>query len=425
MRGKVGSSLPVLIALCIGFWVAGCATEQADRVTRQDPTSPDLAERAQLNTCRYAVDDECDEPKICASGTDSWDCRREGVLGPNDCFWAYDGECDGPALCPNNSDSWDCRREGAQPGPESCPYSNDGECDEPQGLGYCLAGTDTMDCDGSSQLARNSCEWPYDGECDEPQGTDLCALGTDSADCRGDYGGTFFGEDNRVSVDASSYPWTAIGKVIFESGGYCTASVVGRQTLLTVASCLFIEEDGNRLDRPIEFLGRFDGYAWATSARVTGYFLPPRFGYERYMNSSDIDGLDWAFLVVDRDIGTEVGTIEVMPLTIDDLHAAIDGNWYSVMQAGFSSDSDTWLTAHLGCPIVEVFDDDTFFHECDTLNGDGGSPLFVERDGRYWIIGVESAAYPNTVSPYPWINMAVDARAFYQEYLRQVPPDER
>jgi len=383
---------------------------------------------AQQNTCRYAFDGECDEPKICSTGTDAWDCRGEGVPGPNDCFWAYDGECDEPSLCPGNSDSWDCRQQGAAPGPESCAYSNDGECDEPgTGTGVCLAGTDTMDCHGGgggTSFASNNCEWSYDGECDEPEGTDLCTSGSDSADCRGNYGGVFYGEDDRGFVDTSSYPWSTIGKVMFESGGHCTATVVGRHTLLTAAHCMFLDNDSNQIDRPTLFYAGLDGDFTAATARVIGHVLASGFDNMTHSSGSDIDGQDWAFLTVDRDLAAEVGMMDVMPLRDADLEAALNGNWYAVNQAGYSSDSDTRLTANRGCPIVEVFDDNTVFHECDTLQGDSGSPLFVERDGRYWIIGVESATYPNSEGPYPLYNMAVDARAFYREYLRQARPKQ-
>ena len=135
-----------------------------------------------------------------------------------------------------------------------------------------------------------------------------------------------------------------------------------------------------------------------------------------------MDGLDWAFLVVDRDIADEVGMMDVMPLTAEDLRAAIDGGWFAINQAGYSSDSDRRLTANRDCPLVEIFDDNTVFHQCDTLQGDSGSPLFIERDGRYWIIGLESATYPDTDGPYPLHNMAVDARAFYRAYLRRARP---
>ena len=381
---------------------------------------------AQQNTCRYAFDGECDEPKICPTDTDAWDCRGEGTPGANDCFWAYDGECDGPEICPSGSDSWDCSRQGAAPGPESCPFSNDGECDEPGiGTGVCLSGTDTADCSGTGtgySLAANSCEWSYDGECDEPEGTDLCDKGSDSADCRGDYGGVFYGEDNRTFVDTSTYPWSAIGKVVFESGGHCTATVVGRRTLLTAAHCMFMDSSTNQIDPPtIFYAGLDDGFS-AASARVVGRFISPGFDNVTHSSSSDLDGQDWAFLVLDREIGLEVGMMDVMPLRREDLEAAVSGGWHSVNQAGYSSDTDGRLTANRACPLVEVFDDNTIFHECDTLQGDSGSPLFVERDGRYWIIGLESATYPDVDGPYPLHNMAVDARAFYREYLRQARP---
>ncbi len=88
-----------------------------------------------------------------------------------------------------------------------CPYTNDGDCDEPNGLGYCDWGTDTVDCSnpnskfgtGSGYSANtpssgsttassddglhNPCPYTNDGDCDEPNGLNLCAWGTDTADC--------------------------------------------------------------------------------------------------------------------------------------------------------------------------------------------------------------------------------------------------
>ncbi len=379
---------------------------------------------AQENSCRFAVDGECDEPKVCSTGTDAWDCQGAGLLGPNDCFWAYDGECDEPSICPSNSDSWDCRKQGASPGPESCAYSNDGECDEPgAGTGACLAGTDTMDCSAKGGgFAANSCEWSYDGECDEPEGTDLCATGSDAADCRGEYGGVFFGEDDRIFADTATYPWSAIGKVLFQSGGHCTATVVGRHTLLTSAHCLYQDDQSNRIDLPTTFHAGLDGSFSAATARVIGHYAAPGYDNAARPTDTNFDGHDWAFLFVDRDLGTEVGMLDVQPLNAEDLGSALNGGWHTVHQAGYSSDSDERMTANVGCPIIRIFDDNTIFHQCDTLQGDSGSPLFVERDGRYWIVGVMSATYPNSDGPYPLNNMAVDSRAFYREYLRQARP---
>jgi hypothetical protein len=90
--------------------------------------------------CPFTEDGECDEPMICAPGTDVADCS---AAGPDSCPFASDGECDEPNPCSPGTDTTDCA--GLDLGPDSCIYANDGECDEPQ---YCAEGTDTTDCGG-------------------------------------------------------------------------------------------------------------------------------------------------------------------------------------------------------------------------------------------------------------------------------------
>jgi protease YdgD len=36
------------------------------------------------------------------------------------------------------------------------------------------------------------------------------------------------------------------------------------------------------------------------------------------------------------------------------------------------------MTGNLDCPFVDLGPDSTLIHECDTLQGDSGSPLFIE-----------------------------------------------
>ena len=68
---------------------------------------------AGANSCKYANDGECDEPRVCARGTDTNDCGGGGGYGGsggnNSCQYANDGECDEPSLCPRGTDSNDCR----------------------------------------------------------------------------------------------------------------------------------------------------------------------------------------------------------------------------------------------------------------------------------------------------------------------------
>ena len=94
------------------------------------------------DSCTYAHDGECDEPRYCDYGTDSSDCAVHG----NSCQYANDGVCDeedlsdptAPFVCSTGTDWSDCLKDG-----DYCQFSGDGTCDEPTDCKY---GTDTSDC---------------------------------------------------------------------------------------------------------------------------------------------------------------------------------------------------------------------------------------------------------------------------------------
>lgn len=171
--------------------------------------SPALPAVADTNSCQWAKDGECDEPRYggtgaCPNGTDTTDCRAYAETGGNTCQWAKDGECDelrfgGSGACQQGTDTTDCQARltslralipaalSAQLGDDSCQWALDGECDDAafQGTGACAAGTDFTDCRALAIGGDDSCYWGRDGECDEPRfgGTGACPNGTDTADC--------------------------------------------------------------------------------------------------------------------------------------------------------------------------------------------------------------------------------------------------
>lgn len=63
--------------------------------------------------CPFTLDGECDEPEgtnLCPEGTDAVDCSSTCVEGSagDTCVWACDYECDEPDLCAPGTDSSDC-----------------------------------------------------------------------------------------------------------------------------------------------------------------------------------------------------------------------------------------------------------------------------------------------------------------------------
>ena len=230
-----------------------------------------------------------------------------------------------------------------------------------------------------------------------------------------------FGRDDRVFVIPEGMPWSAVGKLTFRGAGHCSGAMVSPSVVLTAAHCLFTAHNGGTIDAPISFFAGYHMGRYAAEADVVSYWVSTDYDYLSFLNTSDMDGLDYAFVLLAQPIGDTVGHFTVHELLAEEIERAVDRGWEKITQAGYSGDTEYQLSAHIDCLIVDYYADNTISHECDTLPGDSGSPIFIERNGEFQVIALDSAVYEG---PRP-NNIAVDSRAFARdlaEFIRRNEP---
>lgn len=336
-----------------------------------------------------------------------------GVAGGNDsCRWANDNECDDPDIgtgaCPMGTDVSDCRAIRAGDN-DSCRWARDGECDEPNfGTGACVQGTDRTDC-GDIAWMRNqtdACATAFNGTCEEPgRGNGSCAARTDRSDCHGRQrpmaiNDHFFGRDDRVLVPVNERPWRYMGVLRMDTGESCSATLIARDVIVTAAHCI-------HTDRGVNAAGRFESATGNGVARIIAYQVDRRFDYRRFNTTDEIDGLDWALLRLDQPLGDRLGFAGVQNLTGRGQAAATATD---IMQAGYSWDTGGHLSGNIRCRMIQVHRDNTFAHECDTTRGDSGSSFLVRNGQNFDVVGVDSNFRSNPGGPFIYI--AVSAASF-------------
>lgn len=307
------------------------------------------------------------------------------------------------------------RKRPDAPGPDndSCRLANDNVCDDPDiGTGACRRGTDRTDCSAVAWMRdlTDRCVTAFNGICEEPgaERSGTCAARTDRADCHGrerplTINDHFFGRDDRVLVNANEAPWRMMGALLMDAGKSCTATLIARDVIITAAHCIHTDEGR------INAAASFKTADRLSTARVTAYLIDPRFNYERFHASDDVDGMDWALLRLDQPLGDRVGFAGVRNLTGEGSAAALAAD---LQQAGYSWDTGENLSGNLGCRIVAVNRDNTFAHECDTTRGDSGSAFVVRNTrGGYDVVGTDSKFRSNPDGPFVYIAVSASAWA--------------
>lgn len=194
--------------------------------------------------------------------------------------------------------------------------------------------------------------------------------------------------DRRFPVDLRRPPWNAIAKVQTNIATRCTGTLIGPETVMTAAHCIY-----NR--RTLAFLRpgslhvllgyERGGYRW--HAQVARYVVGDRFDPSEPARHP---GSDWALLELAASV----------PSAIEPLRMAKDlpARGTAVALPGYNQDRSHVLMADTSCRITGIFMVNgarMLSHDCSATRGTSGGPLLAERDNHWEVVGINIAVTPS------------------------------
>ncbi|WP_199246379.1 serine protease [[Phormidium] sp. ETS-05] len=203
------------------------------------------------------------------------------------------------------------------------------------------------------------------------------------------------GEDNRIEVRSRRYPWTTIGRLesVDKDGdinAFCTGSLIEEDLVLTNAHCLIDKSTHRPTEHQIRFKPNLINGRSQDTALVTAYEYGTNF-------ADDKNADDWALLKIDQPLGRKYGFLgwKTLDFSSSQLISAVSEK---LNLAGYSGDfpkDNPGETAglHQKCSVVDLSDDGSLLHNCDTTGGASGSPIFgLFDDDNYYILALHAGS---------------------------------
>lgn len=188
------------------------------------------------------------------------------------------------------------------------------------------------------------------------------------------------GTDNRTRVsNANVYPYTAVARldITCQDGGvtYGSGALIGSRILATAGHVL-IDGNGNLpKSLKVEF-GKNGSSTYYTTSNVKSYIYKADYGTKVAMED------DYTFVIFNEDVGAVTGYFGI------DTSISFGNTVYT---AGYPQDMNIYGNdMYVSSGLVVNVTDDLLYYTADTSGGNSGSPVYVIKSGKPYVVGIHT-----------------------------------